>query len=67
MATEQGINNREHQNENVIGRKIFRSLQSASWLRLSYTKIVKPDPFDSSVRYTPKLKAFANSVQVQRA
>ena len=68
MATVRGINNRVHQEwiERECHRAEDFTFTSVSKLvKVSYTKIGQPDPFDSSVRHTPKLKTAANSVQVQ--
>ncbi len=61
MATVRGINDREHQG--WIERECHRTADFM--VKVSYTKIGQPDPFDSSVRHTPKLHTTANGVQVQ--
>ena len=68
MATVRGINDREHQGwiERECHRTADFTFTSVSKLvKVSYIKIGQPDPFDSSVRHTPKLHTTANSVQVQ--
>lgn len=68
MAIVRGMNNREHQEwiEREFHRTEHFMFTSVSKLvKVSYTKVGKPNPFDSSVRHTPKLKTTANNVQVQ--
>lgn len=69
MATLRGINNREHQEwiERECHWKEDCAFTSVRKLvKVLYTKIGQPEPFDSLVQYTPQQKITANSVQVQK-